>query len=393
MADPITIPNGIQTKADFDQWLDHDVGDKLTKTQRDALKTDISAKLGLDMGNAITAFGRQEINKDVQYFQNNPTATSIPKLDPDPKVGDAGGPNHFNELWARSNAFSDPFLIDLSAVLALMHETSEKLRSATKELREVENLNQQAQMQAAAEDIKSQGMFQAISGAVGAGMSIASGAAGMTGATKGMAASKELYTDVKQLRTEFDVKSPTKDGLSLDPPSPKPLGDQSQSPKVTNPKTDGTTKSDDVTSTVSTKKKTSALDKENLRGELQDLKKQLEAGELKHDEYKVKVNTLIEQHSNNKFQTEIQMKNQWWQSYGTMIDGVGKAMSSSFQGVATGYEAEKAIKDKEAAQAGHEKEQTTDLIKTLADFAQQIRQTVASMIQSEDQAAQRVANV
>jgi len=387
MADgAMTIPTNVTTKADFDKWLDNEVGDKLTTTQKNALKTDISAKLGLDMGNAITAYGRTEINKDLQYLFDNPNAKSIPQLDQDPKVGDANGPNQFNSLWARANNFSDPFLIDLTSVLALMHQTSEKLRSATKELREAENQNSQAQMQAAAEDIKSQGQFQAIAGAIGAGMSIASGATGLASTGRGMSQVKDLHTDVKSLKTESAndwVKGSAPD-LSKTPPKLQ-MGEHRQS-------TTSSTSTDKTAKTTESSKKSVDLDKQNLQTQLNELKAELKAKNLTEGQYKKAVNDAIQGFSGTKFQ-EIQMISQHWQSYGQMLDGVGKAFSSSLQGVASGYESDKALKDKQAAQAQHEKDQTNDLIKTLSDFSQQIRQTVAAIIQSQDQAANRVANV
>jgi hypothetical protein len=386
MADgAMTIPTNVTTKADFDKWLDNEVGDKLTTTQKNALKTDISAKLGLDMGNAITAYGRTEINKDLQYLFDNPTAKSIPQLDSDPKVGDANGPNQFNSLWARANNFSDPFLIDLTSVLALMHQTSEKLRSATKELREAENQNSQAQMQAAAEDIKSQGQFQAIAGAIGAGMSIASGATGLASTGRGMSQVKDLHTDVKSMKTESANDWVKGTGPESSSSTPKlQMGEHRQS--TTSTSTDKSSKTTEST------KKTVDLDKQNLQTQLNELKAELKSKNLTEGQYKKAVNDAIQGFSGTKFQ-EIQMISQHWQSYGQMLDGVGKAFSSSLQGVASGYESDKALKDKQAAQAQHEKDQTNDLIKTLSDFSQQIRQTVAAIIQSQDQAANRVANV
>jgi len=91
--------------------------------------------------------------------------------------------------------------------------------------------------------------------------------------------------------------------------------------------------------------------------------------------------------------TEIQSKSQIWQNTGTILDGFGKAMGATFNGIGSQMEANSKLSDKEAQQASFEKEQTADLIKTLGDFSQQLRQTINSIISSQDQAAHRVANV
>jgi len=381
----ITIPTYVNTKQEFDKWLEKDVGDKLTSVQKDALKSDISAKLGLDLGNAITAYGRAAINADLEYFFKNPTATNIPKLESELKP-DAKGPHQFDELRGRANQFSDPFLIDLTAVLALMHETSEKLRSATKELRQAEHSNAQMQMQAAAEDIKAQGTFQAVSGALSAGMSIASGASGLKAAGGGL---KSLHSLQQQAKLGLDDGMPKMP--KLDDVLPKDLSTGKTQSK---PGSKDFNEVSDLQKMVqkdlpTIEKNLAKLDpnqKTTIKSDLDDLKKSLDTPKSDGPQ------KLTKAEFDTKVQ-EISLISQKWQAYGQMLDGVGKALGGSFGGMATQFEAAKALHDKEAADAQFQKEQTADLVKTLSDFSQQIRQTVQAILSSQEQAAHRVANV
>ena len=394
MAD-LAVPTTITSKAQLDDWVNSLSDDQLGKTQKDTLKSDIAQKLGLDMGNAITSLGRDQIAADVKFLVQNPNAIGIPQLDAD--LGGKKGPGQLDGLRAASNQFSDPFLIDLSAVLALMHETSEKLRSATKELREAENQNSQQQMQAAAQEIQSSGTFQAIAGGLGAAMSIASGAMGLKSAVGGMKSlaglndqvklgvddgalppAPKLGEEVASLKALLKADQPKIDAnLAKLAPAPKP-GDEVGSLKAT-------LKADQPTVEANLAKldpKVKAELKEEV-GELKDALKDLESAlpkKITRDEFSAAMR-------------EIEMVSQKWQSMGTMVDGLGKALQSGVQSGSAGAESAKAIHDKEASQAQFETQSTNDLVKTLTDFSQQIRQTVQAILSSQDQAASRVANV
>jgi hypothetical protein len=386
MASDLIVPSNIASKADFDQWVDKELGSKLTTTQRDALKTDISSKLGLDMGNAITAFGLKTIKDDIQFFVDHPTANSLPKLDENLRVGDTG-PKQLDQLRNKSNQFSDPFLIDLTSVLALMHETSEKLRSATKQLREAENQNAQAKLQASAEEIRSAGQFQMIAGALSAGMQIAGGAAGIKGASNSLKSLNKLGGEVKEFELQkapFDAKQTEIDVKVKDVNSKQAQLDEDM--KIFDgaknlPKT-----------------KSDRLELNKIKGELNEKQVNLDKQKtaVQQSQQELNASKPDAQWFQTKMQnksTEIQSKSQIWQNTGTILDGFGKAMGATFNGIGSQMEANSKLSDKEAQQASFEKEQTADLIKTLGDFSQQLRQTINSIISSQDQAAHRVANV
>jgi hypothetical protein len=415
MAGDLSVPSTIQSRTQLDEWLSNIGEDKLSTTNREAIRDKFGGKLGLDMGNALAAYG-----------VNDPAATTFersldnnqqtPTLDPEAITTDGVSDSHqFDQLRSAANQFSDPFLIDIASVLRLMHETSVSMQSAMKQLREVENQNSQAQMQASAEAILSSGQFQAIAGGISAGMSIAGGATAIASAGGGLKSLKGLNDQVKSgLADAPDMPKMTKTALdNNDVELPKVDAELDATPTpakseiTTRPRSNAISEdrapfAEDAPAQSSgeivTRPRSNAItgdkapfaeDGGRTQEDVSSLKKDLASAESSATETPPK---LTKAEYDMKMQ-EISLISSRWQASGQMIDGVGKALNAGIGSMASAQDSAKAIFDKQASQAQFVTQQSSDLIKALADNTQQILQTMQSIQQAEKQAADRVASV